>query len=63
MILRAKLYCAGWVIKIVEAKDYDSFFAALGSLDASAYDDVVVIERNGNTKKLKSAGIDCLLLG
>ena len=63
MILRAKLYSSGVVISVVIANTYDSLFAALGKLDSTTYDDIVVIERAGNVKTVKAAGMDWMLLG
>ena len=50
MILRAKLFSSGVVIHIVIANTYDALFAALGQLDSTAYDDIVVIERTALPK-------------
>jgi hypothetical protein len=63
MILRAKLFSSGVVIHIVIANTYDALFAALGQLDSTAYDDIVVIERTANSKIVKAAGMDWILLG
>ena len=63
MILRAKLYSSGVVISAVIANTYNSLFAALGQLDSTAYDDIVVIERTANVKIVKAAGMDWMLLG
>ena len=63
MILRAKLFSSGVVIQIVIANTYDALFAALGQLDSTAYDDIVVIERTANSKIVKAAGMDWILLG
>ena len=63
MILRAKLYKQGVLIKVVTSSDYNVLFSELGKENMTDYDEIFITERQGNVKTKKAAGLDWLLLG